>query len=218
MKPASRFMALLFAVAAAFAILLTGPLLLFNPWFVSFEQGRFGVPTSLGTDQAGVDRVTAPMLADLLRDGSFGQSLDGTAPILDPAERSHMRDVGRLVRSLLVLEGVALLLLLLAGRRLRSEPARRGRLLLIAAGGVGAAAIVLGAFFALSFDVAFAAFHALFFAAGTWQFGPDSNLIRLFPEPLWFEASLLAGATLVAAAQIAALVGRHDLGSAAVAG
>jgi uncharacterized membrane protein len=113
---------------------------------------------------------------------------------------------------------VALVALLLAGRRLRSEPARRGRLLLIAAAGVGAAAIVLGAVFALSFDAAFAAFHSLFFAAGTWQFGPDSNLIRLFPEPLWFEASLLAGATIVVAALIAALVGRHDLGSAAVAG
>jgi hypothetical protein len=88
----------LFAVAAALAILLTGPLLLFNPWFVSFEQGRFGVAQSLGTDQAGVDHVTAPMLADLVRNGDFGESLSGSTPILDSAERSHMRDVGGLAR------------------------------------------------------------------------------------------------------------------------
>jgi integral membrane protein (TIGR01906 family) len=217
-KPASGATALLFTVAAALAILLTGPLLLFNPWFVSFEQARFGVPASLGTDQASVDRVTARMLADLVRDGGFGQSLDGPTPILDVAERSHMRDVGGLVRALVVLEGLALVVLVLAGRRLRAEPARRGRLLLVAAAGVGAAAIVLGAFFAISFDAAFAGFHALFFAAGTWQFGPDSNLIRLFPEPFWFEASLLAGVTIVVAALIAALVGRRDLRSAADAG
>jgi len=215
MKPASAVTSLLFVAAAALVILLTGPLLLFNPWFVSFEQGRFDVPASLGTDQAGVDRVTAPMLADLVRNGGFGESLDGATPILAPAERSHMRDVGRLVRSLVLLEGAALVVLVLAGRRLRAERARRGRLLFIAAAGVGAAAIVLGAFFAISFDAAFAAFHALFFAAGTWQFGPDSNLIRLFPEPFWFEGSLLAGATIVVAALIATLIGRRDLSASA---
>lgn len=215
MKPASAVTSLLFVAAAALVILLTGPLLLFNPWFVSFEQGRFDVPASLGTDQAGVDRVTAPMLADLVRNGGFGESLDGATPILAPAERSHMRDVGRLVRSLVLLEGAALVVLVLAGRRLRAERARRGRLLFIAAAGVGAAAIVLGAFFAISFDAAFAAFHALFFAAGTWQFGPDSNLIRLFPEPFWFEGSLLAGATIVVAALIATLIGRRDLRASA---
>ena len=84
------------------------------------------------------------------------------------------------------------------------ERSRRGRLLLVAAAWVGAAAIVLGAFFAIAFDAAFAAFHALFFAAGTWQFGPDSNLLRLFPQPFWFEGSLVAGATIVVAALIAA--------------
>jgi len=201
----------LFVIAAGLAILLTGPLLLFNPWFVSFEQGRFGVAQSLGTDQGHVDRVTAPMLADLVRNGDFSESLDGSSPILDAAERSHMRDVGGLVRSLLAVEVVALVVLVLAARRLRSAPGRRGRLLLAAAGGLGAAAILLAAFFAISFETAFAAFHALFFAAGTWQFGPDSNLLRLFPDPFWFEVSLLAGATIVLSALVAALIGRRDL-------
>jgi Protein of unknown function (DUF1461) len=218
MNRPSAASSLVFAVAAALAILLTGPLLLFNPWFVSFEQGRFGVAQSLGTDQAGVDHVTAPMLADLVRNGDFGESLSGSTPLLDSAERSHMRDVGGLVRALLALEVVALVALVLAGRRLRSARARRGRLLLLAAGGVGAAAILLAAFFAISFETAFAAFHALFFAAGTWQFGPDSNLLRLFPDPFWFEVSLLAGASIVLSALVAALFARRDLRSVEAAG
>jgi hypothetical protein len=218
MNRPSAASSLFFAVAAALAILLTGPLLLFNPWFVSFEQGRFGVAEALATNQAGVDRVTAPMLADLVRNGDFGESLSGSTPLLDSAERSHMRDVGGLVRALLASEVVALVVLTLAGRRLRSARARRGRLLLLAAGGVGAAAIVLGAFFAISFETAFAAFHALFFAAGTWQFGPDSNLLRLFPDPFWFEVSLLAGASIVLSALIAALFGRGDLRSGEASG
>jgi hypothetical protein len=213
MNRPSAISSLFFAIAVALAILLTGPLLLFNPWFVSFEQGRFGVAESLGTDRAGVDHVTAPMLADLVRDGDFGESLSGSTPLLDSAERSHMRDVGGLVRALLAIEVVALIVLAIAGRRLRSAQAHRGRLLLLAAGGVGAAAIVLAAFFAISFETAFAAFHALFFAAGTWQFGPDSNLLRLFPDPFWFEVSLLAGASIVLSALIAALLGRQDLRS-----
>ena len=206
-------MVVAFGVAAALAIVLTGPLLLFNPWLVSAEQARHGVAASLGTDQANVDRVTRAMLGDLFTNGDFLANLDNAPPILDASERSHMRDVGGLVRVLAILEIAALIALVVTSRLLRRERPRRGRALLRAAAGVGAAAVVLGAFFALSFDAAFAAFHALFFKAGTWQFGPDSNLIRLFPEPFWFEVSLLAGASIVASALVAAWLARRDLGS-----
>ena len=191
------------------AIVLTGPLLLFNPWLVSAEQARHGVAASLSTDQGSVDRVTAAMLRDLFVGGDFAASLDGDAPILDSSERSHMADVGGLVRVLAAVEAVAVVVLLIAGRLLRGDRARRGRLLLGAALAVGAVALVLGLFFALAFDTAFASFHALFFREGTWQFGPESNLIRLFPEPFWFEASLLAGLSIVLSAGLAAwLAGR----------
>jgi integral membrane protein (TIGR01906 family) len=197
---------------------LSGPLLLFNPWLVSAEQARHAVPASLGTDQANVDRVTAAMLGDLFVNGDFSESLSRGGPVLDASERSHMQDVGGLVRVLAVLEVVALVLLVATWRWLRGERPRRGRLLLRAAAGVGAGGLVLAAFFAISFDAAFAAFHALFFKAGTWQFGPDSNLIRLFPEPFWFEVSLLAGAAIVLSALLAAWLARRELGSASAGG
>ena len=195
------------------AIVLTGPLLLFNPWLVSAEQARHGVAESLGTDQAEVDRVTVAMLRDLFVDGDFAASLDGDAPILHPSERSHMSDVGALVRVLVAVEVAAILVLSLTAWRLRGERARRGRLLLGAALGVGAVALVLGLFFAVAFETAFAAFHALFFREGTWQFGPESNLIRLFPEPFWFETSLLAGLSIVLAAALAAWLARRGMRS-----
>jgi integral membrane protein (TIGR01906 family) len=198
------------------AIVLSGPLLLFNPWLVSAEQARHGVAASLGTDQPNVDRVTVSMLRDLFVNGDFGVSLDGNEPILDASERSHMRDVGGLVRILALLEAVALATLLLTAGRVGRDRALRGRVLLRAAAGIGVAALALAIFFALAFETAFAAFHALFFKAGTWQFAPASNLIRLFPEPFWFETSLLAGISILLGAGLAAWLARRDLASPSV--
>lgn len=198
--------------------MLTGPLLLFNPWVVSAEQARHDVAASLGTDQTGVDRVTVAMLRDLFVDGDFGAGLDDRGPLLDASERSHMSDVGGLVRTLALLEAVAVVGLGITGRMLRREQPRRGRLLLRAAAGVGIAAALLGVVFALAFDTAFAAFHAIFFKSGTWQFGPDSNLIRLFPEAFWFETSLLAGVAIVLSAGVAAWLARRDLRGAPAGG
>jgi uncharacterized membrane protein len=206
---------LAFGFSVALLILLTGPLLLFLPPVVSAEQARHDVPDLLGTDQATVDRATGSMLRDLLLNGDFTVSVDGSQPVLDSSERSHMRDVGGVVRGLVLADVVALVAAVLLGARLRTEPARRGRAILAAAEGIGVAAVVLGAFFALAFDAAFSAFHAIFFAAGTWQFGPDSNLLRFFPQPLWFEMALAAGLTIVVSAVLAAWLARRDLRRAA---
>ena len=202
---ASSLVVLVFGLAMAALLLLTGPLLLFFPPVVSFEQSRHDVPGQLRTDQATVDRATSSMLADLVRNGDFTVSIAPSGePVLDAKERSHMRDVGGVVRGLILADAIALVVALLLGWRLRNERARRARAMLAAAAGIGVAAVVLGAFFALAFEAAFAAFHSIFFAAGSWTFGPDSNLLRFFPEPLWFELALLAGATIVLSA---ALVG-----------
>jgi integral membrane protein (TIGR01906 family) len=211
LTPAPRAWAVGFVWAAALLIVLSGPLILFNPWFVSWEQGRHDVPAAFAATQAQVDAVTAPMVFDLFRMGDFGESFDGATPILTEPERSHMRDVGGLVRTLVIIEVAALVIFALGWWRLRAERPRRGRLLLVGAALVGGASIVLAVIFAVAFDFAFGAFHALFFKAGTWQFSIDSGLIRLFPEPFWFDASLLAGGSIVVGALIAALVARRDL-------
>jgi hypothetical protein len=205
-------------VAVAAAILLTGPLLLFAPPLVSFMQSRHDVAQLLDAEPAQVERATTAMLGDLLWDGDFTVSLDGQGPVLDESERSHMRDVGGVVRSLVIADLLALGLAFGTGWALRGKRHARGRGMLIAAAAIGAAAIGLGAFFALAFDAAFAAFHAVFFDPGTWQFGPDSNLLRFFPEPFWFEIALVAGAVIALSAVLVALLGRRDLGAARAAG
>ncbi|MDQ2941638.1 MAG: DUF1461 domain-containing protein [Chloroflexota bacterium] len=206
MSRAPRLVGFVFAVAAAIIIALAGPLLLFDPWFVSFEQRRNDVAPALGVDQAAVDRVTGTILIDLVARGDFDVSLDGRQPLLDAMERSHMRDVSGLVRILVAVLGAAIALFALTGAWLR-EARRRGRLLVLAAAAIGGVAVVLAMIFAVAFEPAFLAFHTLFFAQGTYLFGTDSQLIKLFPEGFWFESSLVAGATIVLAALVAGLLG-----------
>ena len=207
MRRAPGLVGVLLAISTSLLIALLGPLLLFNPWFVSFEQSRNDVPARLHTSQQQVDRVTAQVLSDIRTAGDFAVSLDGSSPLLDAKERSHMRDVGGLVRLLGTLSGVAALVLLLSVLTLRRERRRVGRLLLVAAGIVGGVALLLGVVMVVAFEPAFLAFHELFFPQGNFLFGPDSNLLRLFPEPFWFEASLAAGLSILLAALVTSLIG-----------
>ena len=118
------------------ALVLTGPLLLFNPWFVSFEQARNDVPARLATTQTEVDRVTGAILCDLLLGcDDFAESLrrspsSATPPLLTDAERSHMRDVAHLVRVLWLALLVAVALVVAGLSVLRHQPRRIGAILL----------------------------------------------------------------------------------------
>ena len=211
----------LFGVSLAIAILLVGPLLLFNPLFTSLLQARHEVAASFGTTQAAIDRVTTELLVDIYTDGDFDAMKpppqsdipfsSGLRPMLDERERSHMHDVAVLVR---ILGAVALLAVVVAGVTgvwLNREPRRQGLVMLLAGGGIGAIGLVVAVAFAVAFEPTFLAFHAIFFPPGTFLFEPGSNLIRLFPEPFWFDASLAAGATVLLAAAIVALIGLRRL-------
>jgi integral membrane protein (TIGR01906 family) len=199
-----------FAVAVALIVTITGPLALFNPWFTAIQQQRHDVPARLGTDAASVAAVMDEILADVWGRGEFTASLDGVEPLLDANERSHMQDVSDFVRLLAAINVAALLAVGLTGWLLRHEPGRRGRLMAIGGGAVGVGAIGLAIVFAVAFRPAFLAFHELFFEPGTYLFPPDSNLIRLFPEPFWFDAALAAGASIVLPAAALVWIGWRD--------
>lgn len=207
MGRAPAIVGLLLALSTALLIALAGPLLLFNPWFVSLEQQRADVPARLQTAQQQVDRVTAEVLSDLWTGGTFDAALDDDAPLLTDDERSHMRDVGSLVRVLGTLAIIGAVVLGLCLLTLRLERRRVGRLLLTAAGIVGVAAVALAVLFAVAFDQAFLAFHRVFFPQGNFLFGPDSNLLRLFPEQFWFESALTAGVLIVLSATLVSFIG-----------
>lgn len=198
---------LLFGLSLALVILLAGPLLLFNPWFTAALQARHEVAASFATTQAEIDRVTGAILLDLYVDGPFDASLDGNGPLLDEDERSHMSDVSRLVRLLAAITLVAVILAAVMGVWLRGDPRRQGRIMLLAAGGIGTAAILLAVIFAIAFEPAFLAFHAIFFPPGTYLFEEGSELILLFPRGFWFDAALAAGVVIVLSALIVGVAG-----------
>lgn len=186
---------------------LTGPLLLFNPWFTSVLQARHGVAAAFDTSQAEIDRVTGEILVDLYVDGDFDAALTPGQPLLDERERSHMSDVARLVRLLAGITVVALVLAVITGAWLRHERRRQGRIMFTATGLIGALAVILAGIFAVAFEPAFLAFHAVFFPPGTYLFSEGSQLIVLFPQGFWFDAALAAGATIVVTAAIVAVIG-----------
>lgn len=197
----------LFSLALVIAITLTGPLLLFNPWFTSVLQARHDVATELDVAPAEVDRVTTEILGDLFLGGDFAVSLDGGQPLLDERERSHMSDVSRLVQILVAVVVLALVVAGVTGAWLRGERRRQGRIMVAAAGSIGAAALVLAIVFAVAFEPAFLAFHAIFFPPGTYLFAEGSQLIVLFPDGFWFDAALAAGIVIVVTALAVTLIG-----------
>jgi uncharacterized membrane protein len=111
-----------------------------------------------------------------------------------------MADVSRLVRILVIAVGASVIVAGLCGAALRGQPRRMANVLVATASAIGAAGLLLGLAFAVAFEPTFLAFHAVFFPPGTYLFTPGSDLITLFPEGFWFEASLVAGATVVLSA------------------
>ena len=206
MRRAPWLVSLLFGASVGLLILLVGPLLLFNPWFVSSLQARHDVPEAFDTSQAEIDAVTGQLLLDLFAGGEFDAELSGR-PLLDDEERSHMADVSRLVRFLVITVGGSMIVAGLCGVLLRREPWWMGSVLLVTASLIGAAGLVLGLVFTVAFEPAFLAFHAVFFPPGTYLFAPGSTLITLFPEGFWFEATLIAGATVVLSALVVLAIG-----------
>jgi len=207
MARAPWFVAAALGVALGIVILLAGPLVLFNPAFTSLLQERHGVAEAFGVPQEEVGRVTSEVLVDLFTDGDFDAAFADEPPLLNARERSHMHDVARLVRILAISVVVAAIVAVLSARRMRGEPRRVGAVMLRTAGVIGAAALAMALTFAVAFEPAFLAFHAIFFPPGTFLFEPGSNLITLFPEGFWFDASLAAGATIILSAVIVALIG-----------
>lgn len=207
MSRAPAAIGFLFGLALGIVITLAGPLLLFNPWFTSALQERHEVAAAFEVPKAEIDRVTGEILGDLYFNGSFDASLSAGEPLLDARERSHMGDVSRLVQLLAGVTMAALVVAAVTGTLLRNDRRRQGRIMLTAAAVVGIIAILLAGIFAVAFEPAFLAFHAVFFPAGTYLFSQGSQLIVLFPEPFWFDATLAAGAVIVATALLVTVIG-----------
>lgn len=192
----------LFALWIGVLTLLTGPLLLINPFFIGLLQDRHDVADKLRLSQDELNRINGEIVWDIFSGGEFDVTFSNGEPVLDADERSHMSDVSRLVRILVLLEAVAIGFAAWGGRLLRTDPERLGRMIMAGSGTVGVATVVVGLFAVVAWESAFTLFHELLFPPGTWSFPPDSTMILLYPPAFWFDAAMIAGALVVLTAVV----------------
>jgi integral membrane protein (TIGR01906 family) len=205
--PAPPRVAFLFAFWVGVITALTGPLALINPLFIGLLQGRHDVADKIQRSQSELDRINGEIVWDIISGGEFAVAFANRRAVLDASERSHMDDVSRLVRILVILDLVAVAFAAWGGRLLMTEARRLGRMLIYGAGGAGAATLAIGAFAVLAWDSAFTLFHELLFPPGTWTFPAGSSLIQLYPPEFWFDAAMAAAALILITAAILSYAG-----------
>lgn len=138
------------------------------------------------------------------RGGPPGGSL--TVDFFTRDEQAHMADVRTVFvgfeLAAVVAVGIGVILPLRAAKRSRTAALLLVRDAAVAAG-IGTALLAAAA--AASFDQLFLAFHEVFFPQGNFLFGPDSNLIAMYPDAYWYGVTLRVGLTFVAAMAIIAI-------------
>lgn len=142
----------------------------------------------------------------------LGRSADPLLNAPDPAftadEVSHMADVRRVfIGAQALMYASAAALVVLVGLTLRQGRRAAGLLLRNGALAAGVAVLAVAIVAALAFEPAFLAFHYVLFPQGNFLFGPDSNLIRLYPEAYWYAVTLRVGAAFVVMTAVIALIG-----------
>ena len=210
-----RVAAALVSLAVAIVILGATMVPFFSSTWIDFEQGRAGSALLTGYSPDEVHQVTASIVHDLLLGGAFDvqtpcprlESCSGLAPVLDPAEQSHMRDVRGVFDGLAIMVLMSLAALVVAAWLARSGKAGQARteaaVVVWAAVGRGAAwlavlLVVLGVFAVAAFDLAFELFHRILFPGGNFDFDPRTQkLVQLFPEPFWSETALTFGVVAI---------------------
>ena len=210
--------------ALPLALVLLNARLLTSSAFLRWEYNRPAfLPDPYGFSTE--DRLTyAPLaLAYLFNDEDIDFLGDQTfpygSPLYNARELQHMRDVKALTGKLVAVGVVGLALLALSIVALAWRPATHPHLQggLFQGGALTVALLVaLIAFAAVSFNIFFVQFHALFFEGDSWLFRYSDTLIRLFPEQFWIDAfMLLLGGAIVEALAIGGAAwwwGRQMLG------
>lgn len=123
---------------------------------------------------------------------SFGASVFTTS------EYSHMADVrGVFVGARIIAVVAAVGAGLLLGLSWRRDPRAALRLARDAGVAAGAGMAVVAALAVVAFDPLFLLFHEVFFPQGNFLFGPDSNLIAMYPDAYWSGVTLRIGVAFV---------------------
>jgi integral membrane protein (TIGR01906 family) len=197
-----RILIVAIALTIPFLLVVGNIRLVANPWFINFEYNRPGFP-------ADVYGFTLEQRTPLAMDGLYSVVPEGAGLILleqaklpngEPAfnarEIKHMQDVRILmgkVFPLALIIGVVLVVLAIVFRKnaMYRDVVPQG----LRAGSIVTLILLAGliAYILVNFDAFFLQFHQLFFEGNSFAFRYDDTLIRLYPEQLWNDASILIG-------------------------
>ena len=161
--------------------------------------------TSAGFPQLDVvnDRNSLPQLKSAFKGAS-------ELYCFSPETVSHLDDCHKLVADaypyIVAIAIVALASLVFTGV---TGGKRRMRIVLVAAGAIVLVAFVsLGIWVVVDFEGLFAAFHSLFFSAGSWTFPHDSLLICSLPTEFWMGMAAVWLAVSSVVSILSILIGR----------
>lgn len=185
------------ATAVPLVILGNALLVLLIPWFAHLQYALPGFPDDpfglSGADRASLAATGIRSIwpvgpgPDLL----VAARLPDGSPAFGPVEIRHMGDVRGLVQACFVLWLISLFGGAAAVLRLRQtdriNAVRRG--LRLGSQITIGVMVLIGVAMLVNFDAIFDGFHEIFFAPGTWTFGDEETLRRLYPDAFWGIAS-----------------------------
>jgi integral membrane protein (TIGR01906 family) len=209
-----RLLSLAITLALPFLLVVLSIRIVANPWFINLEYSRPGFPPDLYG-------FTTEQRTPLAMDGLYsvlpeGEGLirlqqaklpDGS-PAFNERESKHMQDVRVLMALVFPLMLIGWAVIVILALVLNRIPAWRS---VVPTGLCWGAILTLAllaaliAYIVLNFDSFFLTFHRLFFEGDTFMFLYTDTLIRLYPEQLWSDVSILIGA-MTAAMTIGVLV------------
>jgi integral membrane protein (TIGR01906 family) len=198
----NKLFSLLIALALPFLLVVLSIRLVANPWFIDFEYHRPGFPPDVyGFTLAQRTPLALDGLYSVLPEGEglirLQQArLPDGSPAFNEREIKHMQDVRVLMAGVFPAMFIGWAVIVVLGVVLRRLPGwqhsvpaglKWGALLTLAL----LAALI--AYILVNFDSFFLTFHRLFFEGDTFMFAYTDTLIRLYPEQLWLDASILIG-------------------------
>jgi integral membrane protein (TIGR01906 family) len=202
-----RLLALLITLALPFLLVVSSIRIVANEWFINFEyNSRPGFPPDpYGFTLAQRTALAMDGLYSVLPQGEGivrlqQAKLPDGSPAFNEREIKHMQDVRTLMGEVFPIHliGLALIVILAivlhrfaAWRRVVPNGLKWGAILTLTLL-AGLIAYVL-----INFDAFFLTFHRMFFAGDTFMFLYTDTLIRLYPEVLWSDASILIGVMTV---------------------
>lgn len=197
-----RILVVLIALTIPFLLVVGNIRLVANPWFIQFEYNRPGFPADVyGFTLEQRAPLALAGLSSVVPEGAGMIALEQArlpngGPAFNAREIKHMQDVRVLMATvfpLALIIGSALVVLAIVFRK--SEIYRDTVPLGLRAGAILTLTLLAGliAYILINFEAFFLQFHQLFFEGESFAFRYDDTLIRLYPEQLWSDASILIG-------------------------